>query len=205
MKTLHYSFVLRWELSKKSKALNFWNSLCPFSPTVSLYRATRGGAGGTMTPGPMRGPLVSVGPAELERGPSKRHWEIAWRTFFFFWDHLFSTAKTARISMKTFFFFFEDHIINRTKMRHFLHLFLSSKNRKFVIFELAPGPRSAWRPVSIWSWKFGNDWKGAVASAIVQNEVSPKNWRSYIIDKVRVFWDLKFFKAATSPNWKISA
>ena len=40
--------------------------------------------------------------------------------------------------------------------------------------------------ISIWSWKFGNDWKGAIASAIVQTEVSPKNWRSYIIDKMRL-------------------
>ena len=28
-------------------------------------------------------------------------------------------------------------------MRHFLRLFWSSQNRKSVIFELAPGPRSA--------------------------------------------------------------
>ena len=59
--------------------------------------------------------------------------------------------------------------------------------------------------ISIWLWKFGNDWKGAISSAIVQNEVSPKNWRSYIIDNVRISWDSKFSKAATSPNWKISA
>ena len=36
MRALHYSVVKR-ELSKKSKALNFRNSLCPFFPTVSLY------------------------------------------------------------------------------------------------------------------------------------------------------------------------
>ena len=34
---LHYLVVVRQELSKKSKALNFGNSLYPFSPTVSLY------------------------------------------------------------------------------------------------------------------------------------------------------------------------
>ena len=34
---LTYSVVVRRELSKKSKALNFRYSLCPFSPTVSLY------------------------------------------------------------------------------------------------------------------------------------------------------------------------
>ena len=33
----HYSVVVRRELSKKSIALNSRNSLCPFSPTVSLY------------------------------------------------------------------------------------------------------------------------------------------------------------------------
>ena len=34
---LYYSVVVRRELSKKSNALNFRNSRCPFSPTVSLY------------------------------------------------------------------------------------------------------------------------------------------------------------------------
>ena len=37
MRTLHYSVVVRRELSKKSKVLNFWNSLCSFSPPASLY------------------------------------------------------------------------------------------------------------------------------------------------------------------------
>ena len=44
--------------------------------------------------------------------------------------------------MKTF-FFFGDPIIIRTKLQHFLRLFWSSQNRKSVIFELAPRPRSA--------------------------------------------------------------
>ena len=61
---------------------------------------------------------------------------------FFFGDHLNSTGKTVRISVKTF-FFYGDHVIIRTKLRHFLPLFWSSRNRKSVIFELAPGPRSA--------------------------------------------------------------
>ena len=55
--------------------------------------------------------------------------------FFFFGDHLFSNAKTVRILVKT--------IIIRAKLRHSLRLFWSSQNRKSVIFELAPGPRSA--------------------------------------------------------------
>ena len=37
MRTLQYSVVVRRELLKKSKALNFRNSLCPFSPAVSQY------------------------------------------------------------------------------------------------------------------------------------------------------------------------
>ena len=56
--------------------------------------------------------------------------------------------------------------------------------------------------ISVCSWKFGNDWKDANASASVQNEVSPKNQKSYIIDKVCGSWDSKISKAATSPNWK---
>ena len=40
-------------------------------------------------------------------------------------------------------FFSGNHIVIRTKLRHFLRLFWSSQNRKSVIFELAPGPRSA--------------------------------------------------------------
>ena len=59
--------------------------------------------------------------------------------------------------------------------------------------------------ISVWSRKFGNDWKNAIASASVQNEVSPKNQRSYIIHKMCISWDLKISRAATSPNWKISA
>ena len=58
-----------------------------------------------------------------------------------FGDHLISTGKIVKISVKT--FFFGDHIIIRTKLRHFRRLFCSSQNRKSVIFELAPGPRLA--------------------------------------------------------------
>ena len=36
-RALHYSVVARQELSKKSKAVNFRNSLCPFSLAISLY------------------------------------------------------------------------------------------------------------------------------------------------------------------------
>ena len=36
-RALHNSVVVRRELSKKSKAHNFRNSLCPFSPAVSLH------------------------------------------------------------------------------------------------------------------------------------------------------------------------
>ena len=37
MRTLHYLVVARRELLQKSKALNFRNSLCPFSAAASLY------------------------------------------------------------------------------------------------------------------------------------------------------------------------
>ena len=36
-RALHYSVVVVRELSEKSKALNFRNSLCPFPATVYLY------------------------------------------------------------------------------------------------------------------------------------------------------------------------
>ena len=36
VRTLDYLVVVRRELLKKSKALNFRNSLCPFSTAVSL-------------------------------------------------------------------------------------------------------------------------------------------------------------------------
>ena len=61
---------------------------------------TRGGAGGTMTPGPMVG--------------------------LFFGSPMVG-----------------DHIIFRTKLQHFLHLFWTLQNYTSVTFELSPGPRSA--------------------------------------------------------------
>ena len=44
---------------------------------------------------------------------------------------------------RPFFFFFLDYIKIRTKLWHFPRLFWSSQNRRSVIFELTPGPRSA--------------------------------------------------------------
>ena len=98
-----------------------------------------------MTPGPMdfRGPLGFrkavgfSGPMSSRGGPSKWHWEISmWslKTFFFFFffffgEHLISTGKTVRISVKTFFCFFRRS-----------HHFSDQTDRKSVIFELAPGP-----------------------------------------------------------------
>ena len=113
---------------------------------------------------------------ELERDPSKWHWEISmWglKTFFI-GDHLISTGKNVRILVKT--FFFGDHIIIRTKLQHFFRLFWSSLIRKSVIFGLAPGACSAlvapeWRclllkpfvklltagaPVKLWSLSVGS-------------------------------------------------
>ena len=37
MRASHYSVVVRPALSRKSEALNFWNSLFPLSPTLSLH------------------------------------------------------------------------------------------------------------------------------------------------------------------------
>ena len=37
MRTLHYSVIVRLVLSKKSRALNFQNSLCPISPALSVW------------------------------------------------------------------------------------------------------------------------------------------------------------------------
>ena len=84
------------------------------------------------------GPLVSG-------GPSKWHWEISNGSLktppFFFGDHLNTTGKTVKISVKTFFFFRRSHLF-RTKLQPFLCLFWTSQNRKSVIFELVPGPLS---------------------------------------------------------------
>ena len=93
-----------------------------------------GGQAGTMTSGPMdfRGP--TRGPMGFRRAHSNDAMKSACETgwpFFFFGDHLISVGKTVRISVKTF------------SKRHFLRLFWSSDNRKSVIFELAPGTRSA--------------------------------------------------------------
>ena len=57
------------------------------------------------------------------------------------WKKAEPNHQRIRILVKT--FFFGDHIIIRTKLRHFLCLFWSSKKQKSVIFELDPGPRSA--------------------------------------------------------------
>ena len=122
---------------------------------MQICRATE--RGGTMTPGPMdfRGPIEMI-----LRNQRVRSEDLFWG--FFFGDHLISTGKTVRIfgedlffleinkfrpekplKFRWRFFFFGDHIIIWTKLRHFLRLFWSSLNRKSVIFELAPGPRSA--------------------------------------------------------------
>ena len=73
--------------------------------------------------------------------------EISEKTFFFFGEHLISDEKTVEVSEKTFFliFFFGggDHIIFRTKQQHFFRQFWTLQNHNSVIFELSPGPRSA--------------------------------------------------------------
>ena len=88
-----------------------------------------GGAGGYNDPGAHG--VWGDGPQE---GPwaRKRPIKISVKSKFF-GDHLILTEKTVRISVKT--FFFGDHIIIWTKLQF--------TNRKCVIFQLAPGPRSA--------------------------------------------------------------
>ena len=105
-----------------------------------------------MTPGPMdfRGPimglLASGGPAEgpwASEGAHRNETEKSAckdRRPFFYGDHLISIGKTVRISVKTFFLEITSYL---TKLRHFLRLFWSSQNWKYVMFELAPGPGSA--------------------------------------------------------------
>ena len=67
-------------------------------------------------------PLASGGPADghgLQRGPIEmtlrnQHVKTGELFFFFFGDHLISTGKTAKISVKTF-FFFGDQLISTGK------------------------------------------------------------------------------------------
>ena len=70
------------------------------------------------------------------------------KDLFFFGDHLISAGKTVRISVKTFL------------KRHFLRLFWSSHNRKSVIFEQSPGPRSS-LSVPEHDWGARNEFWGA--------------------------------------------
>ena len=108
-------------------------------------RATerRGGQGGIMTPGPMDfwGPMrLPMGFRKAQKGPIKWHLEMSmWDPLF--GDHLIWTEETVRIPVKNFFFW--DRIIIWTKLRHCFRLFWSSQNLKSVIFQLAPGLRSA--------------------------------------------------------------
>ena len=103
-------------------------------------RATeRGGQGGIMTPGhmdfggPMKLPMA-------RKGPIKWHLEMSmWDLLF--GDHLILNEKTVRIPLTNFFFW--DRIIIWTKLRHCFRLFWSSQNLNSVIFQLAPGLRSA--------------------------------------------------------------
>ena len=107
-------------------------------------RATERGAGvynDSGAHGLQEGRWAREGPIEMALRNQHVRPEDLFFFFFFFGDHLISTGKTVRISVKT--FFFGDHIIIRTKLRHFLRLFWSSQNRKSVLFELAPGQRSA--------------------------------------------------------------
>ena len=113
-------------------------NLALFTAYNAHARPPRGGGRGDNDPGAHR---LQRG-HELERGPKEitlRNWHVKPEGLFF-GDHLISTEKTVRISVKTFFLFFGDHMISRTKLQHFLRLFWTSQNRNSVIFELASGP-----------------------------------------------------------------
>ena len=88
-------------------------------------RPTRGGQGGTLTLRPMDFKGAHHGARWLQRA------------------HQNDTEKSAWGRTKTFFFLFGDHIKIWTKLWHFSRLFCSLQNQRSIIFELAPGSRSA--------------------------------------------------------------
>ena len=114
--------------------------------------------------GPSRGPMSSRGAHrnDIEKSACKacrpfflvitqfrmeKNVRISMKTFFFIFLGItkFRPEKPVKISVKTFFvclFVWRSHH-NSRKLRHFLRLFWSSQNWKSVIFELAPGIRSA--------------------------------------------------------------
>ena len=116
----HFASTIFKIATQRHSTLNALDALRPGPPRG-------GGQGMTMTSGPMdfRGPMGSRGahhgavgfrgPSRglmgLWGGPLKWHWEISmWSPKAFFGgrgDHLNSTRKTVRISVKTFFFFLE--------------------------------------------------------------------------------------------------
>ena len=130
-----------------------------------------GGQGGTMTPGPMgfSKPVGFSGPSRgrmSSRGDHRNDTEKseceAWRPFFF-GNHLFSTEKTVRISVKTFFLFFWRSQHNSDK-----NAAISSSVLEFT----KPEIRHIWAgPVPT----FGS------RRPCVRNEVFEKNRRSYTI------------------------
>ena len=82
----------------------------------------RGGAGGTMTPGPM-GIRKAVGfsePIEM----TLRNQNMRLEELFFFGYHQISTGKTVKFSVKT--FFFGDHLILTRKTVRMFVLEISS-------------------------------------------------------------------------------
>ena len=111
--------------------------------TIICFRSRvyeRGGRG-DHDPGAHEGPIM--GPVGF-RGPSRGPIEMTLRNQYvedrrlFFWEIL---RKRWHFSFKN--FFCGDHIRIQTKLWHFPRLFWSSQNRRSVIFELTPVPRSA--------------------------------------------------------------
>ena len=135
---LRYVSVFLWAFRK---SLDFTNDLAESVPQSLVARHLvstasqgswqghrEGGQKNTMTTGSM-----DFGwPIEISMwGLTSFFLEITW-----FWP-----KNTLEFQRRP--FFFGDHIIIWTKLRHFLRLFWCSQNRKSVIFEPAPGLRSA--------------------------------------------------------------
>ena len=127
--------------AKSQKSSSGWELFLPLAPLCdTLEQVLReGGAGGTVTPEPMdfRGP--SRGPIEM----TLRNQHVKTEDLFLFWRSYQNPEKTVACFLEDLFFFLEITSKSRTKLWHFLRLFYSLQNRKFVMFELAPGPRSA--------------------------------------------------------------
>ena len=102
-----------------------------------------------MTPVPtgFRGPMGLKGPM---RGPNGLHkaYRNGTSKIYFGVDHLNLDGKTVSISLKT---FFGDHLKIRSNACHFPCMFWTAQSQRCVIFELSPGPPSAFGAPAYWA------------------------------------------------------